>query len=157
MASFEKVNLEIKPVDEPRGRIRCILDDGAFMPVKGHWEDAGIDLRTPCEIMLRRGSSVAIDTNVRMDIPCGYYGKIEGKSGLNIKHGIVSLGGVIDAHYTGTIVVKLYNFGDEDYRFSAGDKIAQLIIQPCETPILELEFVQDLSLRGEAGFGSTGK
>lgn len=157
MATFEKVNFELKPVEEPRGRIRCILDDGAFMPVKGHWEDAGIDLRTPCEIMLRRGSSVAIDTNVRMDIPCGYYGKIEGKSGLNVKHGIVSLGGVIDAHYAGTIVVKLYNFGDEDYRFSAGDKIAQLIIQPCETPILELEFVQDDSPRGDAGFGSTGK
>lgn len=137
--------------------IPCALDDGAFMPVKGHEEDAGIDLRTPDEIYLRSGGYIAIDTKVRMDIPCGYFGKIEGKSGLNVKHGIVSLGGVIDAHYAGTIVVKLYNFGDEDYRFEAGDKIAQLIIQPCILPKLELTFVQDDSPRGDAGFGSTGK
>lgn len=137
--------------------ILCVLDDGAFMPVKGHSDDAGIDLRTPDEVVLRRGENAVIDTKVRMDIPDGYYGKIEGKSGLNVKHSIVSLGGVIDAHYTGTIVVKLYNLGDEDYRFKAGDKVAQLIIQPCAYPKLEVAYVQDLSPRGDAGFGSTGK
>lgn len=137
--------------------IPCALDDGAFMPVKGHSDDAGIDLRTPGEVVLRRGENVSIDTKVHMDIPCGYFGKIEGKSGLNVKHSIVSLGGVIDAHYAGTIVVKLYNLGDEDYRFKAGDKIAQLIIQPCVTPKLELTYIQDDSPRGDAGFGSTGK
>ena len=137
--------------------IPCALDDGAFIPVKGHSDDAGIDLRTPDEVVLRRGENAVIDTKVRMDIPDGYYGKIEGKSGLNVKHSIVSLGGVIDAHYTGTIVVKLYNLGDEDYRFKAGDKVAQLIIQPCAYPKLEVAYVQDLSPRGDAGFGSTGK
>lgn len=137
--------------------IPCALDDGAFMPVKGHAEDAGIDLRTPDVVVLRRGESAVIDTKVRMDIPDGYYGKIEGKSGLNVKHSIVSLGGVIDAHYVGTIFVKLYNLGDEDYRFQAGDKVAQLIIQPCATPKLELTYIQDDSPRGDAGFGSTGK
>lgn len=152
---FNTINIDAK-ISEGMS-IKCILDDGAFMPVKGHAEDAGIDLRTPDEVVLRRGENVSIDTKVRMDIPCGYFGKIEGKSGLNVKHGIVSLGGVIDAHYAGTIVVKLYNFGDEDYRFKAGDKIAQLIIQPCATPKLELTYIQDDSPRGDAGFGSTGK
>ena len=97
------------------------------------------------------------DTGVHIEIPRGYYGKIESKSGLNVNDSIVSCGGVIDEGYTGSIRVKLYNFGKADKHFSVGDKIAQIIIQPYSTPELELADELSETERGDNGFGSTGK
>lgn len=135
------------------------LDKGAFMPTRAHAEDAGLDLKTPFKVSVaQNGGSVVIDTGVHMEIPDGYFGKIEGKSGLNVNHGIVACGGVIDCGYTGSIVVKLYNFGKIPYVFKKGDKIAQIILIPCIAP--ELEQVEELttqSERGDNGFGSTGR
>ncbi|MGO5337999.1 dUTP diphosphatase, partial [Bilifractor sp. LCP19S3_H10] len=62
-----------------------------------------------------------------------------------------------DSHYTGSIVVKLYNLGNEDYVFEAGDKIVQIVFMPCGsfslTQVDELEETE----RGDRGFGSSGK
>ena len=82
---------------------------------------------------------------------------LKSKSGLNVKHGILSEG-VIDAGYTGSIVAKLYNHGDSLVVFSAGDKITQLVIMPVYIPD-ELEVVEEFESteRGSNGFGSTGK
>ena len=76
---------------------------------------------------------------------------------MNVKHGVVSLGGTIDEPYRGSIVVKLYNMSDEDYVVNAGDKVAQLVIMPYLAP--KLEVVDELSEtdRGSLGFGSSGK
>lgn len=65
--------------------------------------------------------------------------------------------GMIDAGYTGSIVVKLYNHGKEAYTVHKGDKISQLVIQPIRTPSPVL--VESLSGgdRGDNGFGSSGK
>ena len=143
------------------------LDEGAFMPIRVHPQDAGLDLITPVDTMVpcscwyvdslvHLGSAI-IDTGVHIELPHGYFGKIEGKSGLNVKYGIVSLGGVIDEGYTGSIKVKLYNTTRVPYYFHAGDKIAQLVIQPYIAP--DLEVVDELTEtdRGAAGFGSTGR
>ena len=133
------------------------LDEGAYMPVRGHEADAGLDLRTPKRVVIYPNDSVTINTGVHVEIPFGYFGKLESKSGLNVNYGIVSHGGVIDSGYTGPIVVKLYNHGKQKYVFEQGDKIVQLIVQPCLLPMLEL--VDDLedTYRGDNGFGSTGK
>ena len=103
------------------------------------------------------GASASIDTGVHIELPHGYYGKIESKSGLNVKHDIVSCGGVIDEGYTGSIVVKLYNLSRMPYWFCEGDKIAQLIVQPYAAPALELVSHLEETERGDSGFGSTGK
>ena len=130
----------------------------AFIPVRAHQLDAGLDLRTPYEFTIPSGGSYQIDTGVHVAIPAGYYGKLESKSGLNVNHGVVSLGGVIDAGYTGSIVAKLYNFGEYDYHFNAGDKIVQLIIMQCETPEVVVTFDAFVATeRGDNGFGSSGK
>jgi dUTP pyrophosphatase len=139
--------------------MRVKLDKDAYMPVRAHQDDAGMDLRTPFDVtVLPNGCSAVIDTGVHMEIPKGYFGKVESKSGLNVNHGAVSCGGVIDCGYTGSIVVKLYNFGKLPYHFKKGDKVAQLVIIPCIAP--ELEQVEELSTdseRGNNGFGSTGR
>ncbi len=159
--------------------MKIVLDEGAKIPTRAHETDAGLDLYCREEVTIypigRKDvtgvfangqyrlayfdipNSVSIDTGVHMEIPNGYFGKIESKSGLNVKNGIVSCGGVIDSGYTGSIVVKLYNFGTEPYIFQAGDKVAQIIIQPYIAP--DLEVVDKLcdTDRGSGGFGSTGK
>lgn len=133
------------------------LNDGAFAPRLAHADDAGLDLRANEEKIIPAKGSASFDTGFCIRIPEGFYGKIESKSGLNVKHDVVSCGGVIDSGYTGSIVVKLYNFSNEDYHVYAGDKIAQLIIMPHVT--LDLHLVSELGEtdRGENGFGSSGR
>lgn len=133
------------------------LDKGAIMPTRAHDTDAGLDLYCREDKMLWAGQSVRFDTGVHIQMPHGYFGKIESKSGLNVDHGVVCLGGVIDEGYTGSIVVKLYSYGATSHKFLKGDKIAQLVILPYLAP--DLEEVEELeqSDRGSDGFGSTGR
>lgn len=137
--------------------LKIKLDPGAFFPQRGYDTDAGLDLRAMWLQTIPPRGSAAFDTGVHLEIPAGYYGKIESRSGLNVKHGIVSCGGVIDCSYRGSIVVKLYNMTDEPYLVEPGDKIAQLVIMACETPkLVAVDSLSDTE-RGSNGFGSTGK
>lgn len=145
--------------------MKIMLDEGAKMPTRAHPWDAGLDLYTPCAVTVRGSTgdcfyvtvgSVTIDTGVHVEIPEGYVGFIKSKSGLNVKHGLTAEG-VIDAHYTGSIAVKLYNHRPYPHHFETGDKIAQLVIVPCLLPELELVDSLEKTDRGDAGFGSTGR
>ncbi len=133
------------------------LDAGAKIPSRAHETDAGLDIYSRnTQIVPAKGSS-CFDTGVHIEIPRGFAGFLKSKSGLNVKHGLTSEG-VIDAGYTGSIVVKLYNNSDEDYTVNEGDKISQLVILPIAHDF-ELELVDDLEAtdRGNGGFGSTGR
>ena len=159
--SMKEDGYEFEPIQLDKEHfMKYFLEEGGFEPIRGHFEDAGMDLRTPEDVVIRAHDSAVIDTKVVIDLPVGYYAKLESKSGLHVKHDIVCLGGVIDSGYHGHIVVKLYNMGANLFKFKAGDKIVQLIIQPC---ILEdWQKVDDVkefgeSERGTLGFGSTGK
>lgn len=139
-----------------RDRIKVMLDKGAFAPERAYVYDAGLDLRSPIKARVYAGESAVIDTGVHVAIPDGYVGMLKSKSGLNVKYGLLNEG-VIDAGYTGSIIVKLYNFGEHDIMIEKGDKVSQLVILPIITP--EIEIVQELDKtdRGSNGFGSTGK
>ena len=137
-------------------RINIMLDEGAYIPEKAYAEDAGYDIRTPIDLAILPTYSLTVDTGVHVEIPRGFVGFLKSKSGLNIKHGIVSEG-VIDSGYTGSIKARLYNSGKRAVKFNAGDKITQLVILPI--PFVELHEVNDFpeTDRGDNGFGSTGK
>lgn len=137
--------------------MRIALDDGAYMPVRGHSTDAGMDLLTPVAFVIEPHSSAVIDTGVHIELPLNTVGMLKSKSGLNVKFNITSEG-VIDVGYTGSIVAKLYNHGNEPVAFEVGNKITQLVIQPIIIPD-NLEIVESLEAteRGNNGFGSTGK
>lgn len=137
--------------------MKIILDKGAYMPTRGHKDDAGLDLRTPVPFTIKPGDSVRIDTGVHVEIKRGLVGMLKSKSGLNVKHGITSEG-VIDAGYTGSIVAKLYNLGKAKVTFKAGDKITQLVFLPVYIP-KKLQVVNQFKKtdRGNGGFGSTGR
>lgn len=136
--------------------MKIMLDDGAFMPVRGHKTDAGLDLRTPIGFVVRPHNSATINTGVHIELPPNTVGMLKSKSGLNVKNNITSEG-VIDVGYTDSIVVKLYNHGENPVSFNEGDKISQLVVLPI-CPV-ELEIVESLETteRGNNGFGSTGK
>lgn len=136
--------------------IKIKLDENAIMPTRAHDIDAGLDLyATYTQIVPGFGSAV-FDTGVHVEIPVGYAGMIKSKSGLNIKHNLTSEG-VVDAGYTGTIFVKLYNHCSAAYIVQKGDKISQLVIVPVLTPALEVVDELEETERGTNGFGSTGR
>lgn len=127
----------------------------AFMPERAHETDAGADIRTPERFTLRAHGSEIVCTGVHVQLPPNTVGMLKSKSGLNVRHGIVSEG-VIDEGYTGEIVVKLYNLSDFDHTFHRGDKITQLVIMPVHYPTFAQASKIEGGTRGEAGFGSTG-
>lgn len=140
-------------------KINYMLDEGAYEPLQGHKVDAGFDLRLPEHIKgvyIQPNNSATIDTGVHFEIPKGYVGFIKSKSGLNVKKGLQAEG-VIDAGYTGSVVVKMYNHGEAPVVFRPGDKITQIVFLPI--PEVELNKVDTLAEteRGDNGFGSTGR
>ena len=126
--------------------MKIVLEKGAYKPYKAHPEDAGFDLMArECRIVPEQGSAI-FDTGVHIEIPQGFVGFLKSKSGLNVKHGITSEG-VIDAGYTGSICVKLYNNTRIPYMVEKGDKISQLVILPIYSD--ELEVVDSLDIRSD--------
>jgi dUTP pyrophosphatase len=121
--------------------------------------DAGFDLVTLEGFTLGAGDQIILDTGLAFKIPKGYYGQIKSRSGLYFKHDISVFEGVIDSNYTGTIRIKVKNNNKEgsgDVRFSAGDRIAQILFLRVYTPLfIEVEELPDTN-RGKKGFGSTG-
>lgn len=149
----------IDHIDKYLTNINVSLDEGAIAPTRAHDEDGGLDLYMPQNhepVVLRRGESLTIDTGVHMEIPHGCVGLIAAKSGLNVNFGITSTG-VVDAGYTGSIRVKLYNNGQMHHRFEGGDKISQILILP--VLLWGVDVVDKIGggERGDNGFGSTGR
>ena len=136
--------------------MRIKVDEGGFVPLRAHETDAGLDLRTPVDVTVPAHGSVVVDTKTHVELPQGCAGLLVSKSGLNVRHGITSTG-LIDEGFTGTILVRLYNHSDEDYAFSGGDKVTQLVVFPIRYEAVEI--VPEISggVRGDAGYGSTGR
>ena len=133
------------------------LHPDAKVPTYAHHNDAGMDLCTVAAVTVAPGERVQIPTGIAVAIPDGYVGLVWDKSGLSHRVGLKTLGGVVDAGYRGEVFVGLVNTGATPHTFAVGEKVAQLLIQRVEQP--EIVEVTDLdeTLRGAAGFGSTGK
>ena len=136
--------------------MKIMLDKWGKMPTRAHTWDAGLDLYAAVDCVIGVGNRHTFDTGVHVQIPEGWVGFVKSKSGLMVKHGIIT-DGTVDAHYTGPIKVCLFNNGLVEYTVKAGDKIAQLVIVPCLLPELELVDSLEETDRGDGGFGSTGR
>lgn len=133
------------------------LEGGAFTPTRAHGTDAGLDLYSKEDKIVPAKESAVFDTGVCVELPKNTCGVLVSKSGLNVKHGILSTG-LIDEGYQGSIRVKLYNHSGFDYLVKRGDKISQLIIIPVlyEDPEIVDDF-DKYTQRGTDGFGSSGR
>lgn len=136
--------------------MKIVLEKGAYKPEKAHPDDAGFDLMAREGQIVPAHGSATFNTGVHIEIPQGFVGFLKSKSGLNVKHGITSEG-VIDAGYTGSICVKLYNNTRIPYMVEKGDKISQLVILPICSGELEVVDSLDETARGNNGFGSSGR
>ncbi len=132
------------------------LSDWAILPSRAYPGDAGLDLFAVEAAVLMPGERGAVPTGIALAIPVGFVGLVWDKSGLAAKRGIKTMGGVIDAGYRGEVRVILRNLGVEPHEIHRGDKIAQLLIQKIELPVIEEVTDLDGTPRGTGGFGSTG-
>lgn len=121
--------------------------------------DAGLDLYSTVDCILRPYERRKVPTGIKVAIPEGYAGFVQPKSGLAIKNGLslVNTPGLIDSGYRGEICAILINLDPEkDFVIKLGDKICQMVIQRVENVKIEFADKLDETSRGEGGFGSTG-
>ena len=137
-------------------KLKIVLDEGAFMPVRAHVGDAGLDIFAAHGGVIPPYGSAAFGTGLHVAVPENYVGFLKSRSGTMFSNSVVT-DGTIDHDYTGEIKVKLFNNCGARFVVERGQKIAQLVLLPIITP--ELEVVEELSAteRGDNGFGSTGK
>lgn len=135
------------------------LDPDLPLPQRAHADDAGIDLHSAENVTLQPGERALVSTSIAMAIDTGYVGLIHPRSGLAAKKGlsIVNTPGTIDSGYRGEIKVCLVNTDrSEAISIARGDRIAQLLIQKIELPVVVEVDELDETERGEGGYGSTG-
>lgn len=127
----------------------------AKLPTRAHPGDAGLDLYAADDDPYRPDEVFTVGTGVAIAIPKGMVGLVCGRSSLNVK-GLISTGGVIDHGYTGEIKIALLNMTGEHGCIRRGERVAQLLLLPIESPsVCEVPELPD-SERGDRGFGSTG-
>ena len=122
---------------------------------------SGVDLSAFLEkkVVIKPNSSELIPTGLQVAIPEELEIQIRPRSGLAAKEsiGVLNSPGTIDSDYRGELKIILFNHGKEDFIINNGDRIAQMVL----VPILKMEFEEVDSLpntvRGQGGFGSTGK
>jgi dUTP pyrophosphatase len=122
---------------------------------------AGMDLHAAVDaaVTIAPGEVVAVPTGLRLEIPPGYEGQIRGRSGLAAKHaiGVPNAPGTIDADYRGEVKVLLVNWGRASFTVTRGERIAQLVVAPVAHATLEVVTELSATVRGDGGFGHTGR
>jgi len=131
--------------------------DLAKLPTKNHESDTGYDVYSIEDKAIPARGSAVVSVGLKFaSIPDGYWVKVESRSGLGFKHGIMAHPGIIDCGYRGDAGVKLYNLTDNEYQVKSGDRIAQFAIYLNFSMPVEWGNVEE-STRGDKGFGSSGK
>lgn len=134
------------------------IDSKAKLPQYAHPDDAGMDLYSIEEKIIKPGESTLIRTGIKIELPKNTEAQIRPRSGLALKHGITVLNtpGTIDEGYRGEIGIILINHGREDFKVVESMKIAQMLIKPIyKAEVIEVEELSKTK-RNEGGFGSTG-
>ncbi len=135
------------------------LRENAVLPSYGSDYAAGADLYACNAVTVEPGATEFVQTGLALEVPAGYAGLVYARSGLACKKGLAPANkvGVIDADYRGEVMVALYNHSSQAVEIEPGERVAQLVITPYLTAVFEE--TQELSdtVRGEGGFGSTGR
>ncbi len=134
------------------------LRDDAVLPRQAYEGDAGLDLAACERVELGPGQRAVVPTGIAVEIPEGYAGFVQPRSGLASRHGItiVNSPGLVDSGYRGEIRVVLLNTdARESFTVEPGARIAQLVIAPVAAPRLVEVDELATSERGARGFGSS--
>lgn len=148
--------------------IACqLLNRQAVLPKSWSEEAIGFDLHALCisdtgrpnTVMLPQRQTRMVSTGIMVKPPLGYFCSIWSRSGLALKSiWVANAPGLIDPDYRGEIKVLLYNGGHEPYYVKHHDRVAQLVLLARSATTIECRDTEiiDTTLRGIAGFGSTG-
>ena len=141
--------------------IKIINQSKNLLPAYSTSHSAGMDLRANIEepLILKPLERILVPTGLFIELPEGYEAQIRPRSGLAYKKGITVLNspGTIDADYRGEIGVILVNLSNEDFKIEHGERICQMVISKHETVKWEQVDILEETVRGEGGFGHTGK
>ncbi len=123
---------------------------------------AGADLRAYLpegDVVMQPNSRVLVPTGLFIELPLGQEAQIRPRSGFAVKEGVTVLNspGTIDADYRGEIKVILYNSSAKAVVIKSGDRVCQMVIAKHEQPKFKVVKELNSTVRGEDGFGSTGK
>lgn len=143
---------------EYKVRIKLINDE-AKLPYRANKGDAGLDLFSIEEKIIKAGESELVRTGIQIELPRGTEAQIRPRSGLALKHSITVLNspGTIDEGYRGEIKVILINHGKEDFKVEKQMRIAQMVITPVVQVKLEQTEILSNTERDKGGFGSSGE
>lgn len=137
------------------------LNDNATVPTYGSPYAAGADLYACIDrdVTINPGETVLIKTGIAIELPVGYAAFIYARSGLASKRGLAPANkvGVVDCDYRGEIMVALHNHSLTEQTVSPKERIAQMVIAPYITAEFNVVDTLTETVRGEGGFGSTGK
>lgn len=135
------------------------LDEGVELPSYAYEGDAGLDLRSAEDVVLKPFERRLVSTGLAIAIPDGYAGFVQPRSGLALREGLsmANTPGLIDAHYRGELKVCAINLDPErDIHITKGERIAQLVIQRVpRVSLMEVDSLDETD-RGVGGFGSSG-
>lgn len=138
-----------------------LLRGGAKLPSYGTAEAAGADLYACLEeaVTIEPNATAFIPTGIALEVPRHCAGLVYARSGLACKKGLAPANkvGVIDSDYRGEIFVALHNHGTLAQIVENGERIAQIVITPVLQPVYETAEALSDTVRGEGGFGSTGR
>ena len=134
-----------------------LRSDTATVPRRGSKSSAGLDLSCDKPFTLQPNERRLVGTGLAITLPSRTRGKIEPRSGLANDYGIIVLAGIIDEDYIGEVKVLLLNTGNRPLKCQAGERIAQMVIQPYIAPNIMVVPKLVETNRGEGGFGSTGR
>ncbi|MCA1299613.1 dUTP diphosphatase [Stappia indica] len=139
------------------------LPHGLDLPLPAYQSDeaAGMDLLAAVDepLVLAPGARALVPTGIAIALPPNTEAQVRPRSGLAVKHGVTVLNtpGTIDPDYRGEIKVILINLGEAPFTVERGSRIAQMIIAPvARADLIEVDAL-DETLRGDNGFGSTGR
>ncbi|WP_411755718.1 dUTP diphosphatase [Staphylococcus agnetis] len=161
-----------------------LLSENATLPTRNHSTDAGFDIYAAETVILEPQEKALIATDIAVNIPKGYVGLLTSRSGVSSRTHLVVETGKIDAGFQGHMQINIKNDHEDNkgetifkrdlkdkiiiederhlykqgtYVINKGEKLAQLVIVPIVTAELqEVEKFDDVSARGEKGFGSSG-
>lgn len=138
-----------------------VLGEEKYLPVYQTDLAAGADLFAAIEEPLELAplERALIPTGIRIELPPGYEAQIRPRSGLAAREGVTLLNapGTIDADYRGEIKAILVNLSNEQVTLTPGMRIAQMVVAPVSRAAFERVEALAESVRGEGGFGSTGR
>jgi dUTP pyrophosphatase len=135
------------------------LRDDASLPQGAYPGDAGLDLVACERVEVGPGERCVVPTGIAVAIPAGYAGLVIPRSGLALEHGIslVNTPGLIDSGYRGEVrVIALNTDRERPFTVEAGMRIAQLVVTPVPGVDVVLQDELPETVRGAAGFGSSG-